>query len=79
MSFIKGFKQGFHDFGNGITNIINFILLSIVYFIGVALTSIIAKILGKHFMDIKQEKKKKTYWKDYNLKKEPIDNYYRQF
>ena len=47
MSFVKGLKEGFHDFGNGITNIVNFILLSIVYFIGVALTSIIAKIIGK--------------------------------
>ena len=79
MSFFKGIKEGFHDFGNGITKIINFILLFLVYFIGVALTSIIAKLFKKHFLNLNKETSKKSYWKDYNLKKEPIDNYYRQF
>ena len=79
MDLIKGFVQGFKDFGKYINNGINFVLLLLVYLFGVGLTSIVAKICGKHFMDIKRDTKKKTYWKDYNLGKEPEDNYYRQF
>jgi len=77
--FVKGVKKGFKDFGLGITAIVNAILLTLVYVIGVGLTAIVAKIFGKHFMDVKKQKNIKTYWKELNLKKEPTDNYYRQF
>ena len=79
MNLFKGFKAGFEDFPRYISTIVNAILLTIVYFIGVGLTSIVAKIVGKHFMETKVEKSKKSYWKEYNLEKEPKDNYYRQF
>jgi hypothetical protein len=77
MSFFNSFKKGFMDFGKNITLIVNCILLTPVYFIGVGITSIIAKISGKHFIDTKMGKK--TYWKELNLKKKPLDEYYRQF
>ena len=77
--FFKGFKEGFKDFGHSITIIINSILLSVVYIFGVGITSVFAKIFGKHFLDTKISKKRKTYWQDLNLKKESIDKYYRQF
>ena len=76
--FLKGFGEGFKEFSNLIVLAVNAVLLSIVYFIGVGLTSIFAKIVGKSFLDIKKTKKE-TYWEDLNLKKEPIDKYYRQF
>lgn len=77
--FFKGFKKGTTNFGHNITLVINSILLSLVYIIGVGLTSIAAKLFGKHFLDIKWSKKKKSYWSDLNLKKKPIEEYYRQF
>ncbi len=73
-----GFTEGFKEFGDIITNIINFFLLSIVYFIGVGFTSLFAKIFNKSFLDIKKIKKD-SYWKDLNLKKKPIEDYYKQF
>jgi len=73
----KGFANGFKGFGQIITNIINFVLLCIVYFIGVGITSIIVKISGKHFLDMKT--KKYSYWVKLNLSKKKFEDYYRQF
>jgi len=75
--FFNGFQKGVKGFSNNISTIINFFLLSIVYLIGVGATSIIAKIFGKHFLNMKR--KKCSYWHDLNLKKKPIEEYYRQF
>jgi len=76
--FFTGAKKGMGNFGHNIALIINTILLTFVYLIGVGLTSIFAKIVGKHFLEIKISKKE-TYWSDLNLKKKPIEEYYRQF
>ncbi|MBI2653405.1 hypothetical protein HYX02_01200 [Candidatus Woesearchaeota archaeon] len=76
--FFSGFKKGMKNFGQNIALIVNSALLSIVYFIGVGFTSIISKIVRKHFLDTKLSKKA-TYWHDLNLKKKPIEEYYRQF
>ena len=77
--FFIGLKQGFQDFGHFVTTIINSILLTVVYFIAVGLTSIIAKIFKKEFLDIKKKKNVSSYWKDLDLKKKPTKEYYRQF
>ena len=76
--FFTGFKKGYKGFGHNITIIVNSILLSIVYIIGVGITSLISKITRKHFLDTKLSKNG-TYWHDLNLKKKKIDQYYRQF
>ena len=76
--FFMGFRKGMGYFGHGIALIINTILLSLVYFIGVGITSIFAKLFGKHFLETKLGKKS-TYWSDLNLKKRPLEEYYRQF
>ena len=54
--FFNGFKKGMKCFSDNISTVINFLLLSIVYFIGIGLTSITAKIFGKHFLDTKNER-----------------------
>ncbi len=77
MSFLKSFKKGIKNFNYSIQIIINFILLSMVYLIGVGLTSIIAKLSKKHFLTFKKEEK--TYWSDLNLKKKQMGEYFRQF
>lgn len=74
--FFKGFKQGFRNFSHLITDIINFVLLFTVYFIGIGIVSIIAKLLGKHFIDLKNTG---TSWVTRKLKKMPIEEYYRMF
>jgi hypothetical protein len=77
--FFKGFKKGMHLFGQNIAIIINSVLLLLVYFLGVGITSIIAKIFDKHFLETKLSNKRETYWSNLNLKKKNIGEYYRQF
>ena len=76
---LDGIKKGFKNYGENITVIVNSLLLSIVYFIGVGITSLFARILKKRFLDTKISEKEKTYWKDLNLKKKSLKEYYRQF
>ena len=77
--FLKGIKKGQREFGESISALINLVLLSLVYLIGVGITSIIAKISKKHFLDLKIEKSRESYWEELNLSKEGIERYYRQF
>ena len=77
--FIKGFRSGMMQFGNTITIIVNSALLLLVYIFGVGITSIIAKIFGKKFLDIEIDNKKKSYWTDLNIKKKKLQEYYKQY
>ncbi len=76
-SFFRGAKRGFSVFGHNLSLIVNSVLLTPVYFVGVGLTSVFAKLAKKHFLITGKEKK--TYWSELNLKKRPVDEYYRQF
>lgn len=76
--FFKGFKAGFQSFGNNIASAINFVALMIVYIFGVGITSVVAKLTGKKFLDI-GIKNVPTYYITKSIKKEKIENYYRQF
>lgn len=76
---VKDFGKGVKQFGEMIANIVNFVLLSIVYIFGVGVTSIVAKIFNKKFLDTKIDKEAKTYWKELNLTKKDFNTYYRQF
>ena len=74
-----GFKDilsGQKIFGEDIVIMINFILLSIVYFFGVGLVSIFAKLIGKNFLELKKNINSKTYWQ---INLEPKGGYYKQF
>ena len=75
---IIGFLEGFKEFGQNITTLINSILLTPVYIIGVGLTSILAKLSGKKFLE-NDVKKRATYWSELNLEKKNLEDHYRQF
>ena len=77
--FFKGIKRGQKSFGEDIAQIINLVLLTFVYIVGVGLTSIFAKIVGKHFLDLHIEKGRDSYWEELNLDKKSIDEYHRPF
>ena len=64
--------------GKIISSMVNFILLSIVYFLGIGLTSIIAKIFNKKFLDLKKENKK-TYWEEKEMSDKEFQDCFRQF
>ncbi|MEK6925715.1 MAG: hypothetical protein AABW50_00390 [Nanoarchaeota archaeon] len=77
--FLIGIKSGQKRFGESIAAVVNSLLLSLVYFIGVGGTSIIAKLSRKHFLDLKLEEPRKSYWEELNLSKEEMEKYYKQF
>ena len=77
--FINGFKDGIKSFGENISLIVNSLLLSIVYFIGVGITSLFARIIKKRFLETKISSDAKTYWGDLNLRKKKLREYYKQF
>jgi hypothetical protein len=77
--FLKGLKRGMKNFGSGISLIINSIILGIIYIIVVGLTALIAKLLRKHFLEMKPSSEKETYWDELNLSKKSIEEYYKQF
>lgn len=78
-NFISELKKGQKAFGEDVGSIINLILLSIVYFLGVGLTSIAARIFKKKFLNLRVDKNAKSYWEELNLSKKPTEEYYRQF
>lgn len=78
-NFFKHFKEGMQEFGETIAIIINSILLSAVYFIGVGLTSFFAFLAKKNFLEYKLERDKHSYWEELNLSKEKKEAYYKQF
>ena len=77
--FFTGFKCGFSAFGHNLTALINSFLLLVVYIFGVGLTALVAKLMGKHFINIRKGKNQDSYWAPLNLQKKPVDDYYRQF
>ena len=78
-SFWKGFKKGSTEFSQGVAKIVNNVLLTFAYVIGVGLTVLIAKRKQKSFLDLSLDKEKSSYWEEYNLKTEPKESYYKQF
>ena len=76
--FFKGIQQGFKNFSYTLTNIINFSLLSIVYFIGIGIVSVISKLSGRHFLDLKKQNKASN-WHEHKVTKQPLEKYFRTF
>ena len=78
MKIIDEFGKGLKEFSENIAIIVNSVLLSVVYLIGIGLTSIFAKIFRKHFLDLKPDNCN-SYWTDLNIGKKKLNECYRQF
>jgi len=76
IELIRKFWKGFKRFGENIALIVNSFLLFFVYFIGIGISFIIAKLMGKKFLETE---KKESYWHTLNLSKKDQEYYYRQF
>ena len=78
-SFVKGFGEGFREFGHLLSTPVNAALLTMVYLAGVGPTAVAAKLAGKRFLITRQSKDEKSYWQDLKLGTRPMDDYRRQF
>lgn len=61
-----------------ISSIVNFILLALVYFLGIGIVSISMRLFGKHFLELKK-KNKSSNWHEHKMAKQPLEDYYRTF
>ncbi len=77
--FFRGLKEGFIEFGHAVSGIVNTVVLSVVYLLGVGVTSLAAKIAGKTFMDVRLEPGSASYWREFEKKDARIEDAYRQF
>jgi cytochrome c biogenesis protein CcdA len=77
--FFKHFKEGMISFGKDISTIVNTLLLLIIYILGVGITSSVALVVGKKFLETDLSKDKNSYWTNLDLKKKKLDEYYSQF
>lgn len=73
-----GIKSVLEPISKTISNVVNFILLLIVYFIGIGIVSISMKLFGKHFLELKKSDKKSN-WHEHKITKQPLEQYYRTF
>jgi len=76
--FAGGFRHGFADFGHGVSYVVNFLLLSVVYVIGVGAVSLLTKAFGKKYMDF-GFKKSSSYYTEKNMGGGSAEDYLRQF
>jgi len=74
----KKFYRGFKRFGKAVSKVINFVLLTVVYFIGVGFTSLLAKAFRKKFL-LLEKPESDTYWIDNKITKKKLTDYYRSF
>lgn len=70
---------GFLFVSGKIRDAVNFIILSVVYFLGIGLTSLFAKMIRKHFLELKKGSKSQSYWKKRNLTSEKEEDFLNQF
>ncbi len=78
MSVWHGVKKGFSNYGHILSLPLTTFLLLLAYFIGFGITSLIARIVGKHFL-VQRSLPGESLWSDLNLKKRKREHYYRQF
>ncbi len=76
-AFLKGVKKGMNKFGEDIVRVVNTSIFTLVYFLPIGLTKIVAVLLKKKFLE--QNINKESYWSELNLKKKSIEKYYKQF
>ena len=67
-TFLKGLAHGLTYTGHIITNIVNTLLLLIIYFVGVGTAAIITKLTKQELMML-EKKNTTTYYSAYCIKK----------
>jgi len=76
--FLDGFAKGFGTIGKTVAEIINFVLLCIIYFVGIGLAYLFTKISGTTLIYL-DKKNTKSYYKTQKIGKENIEEYYKQY
>lgn len=73
------FKKTAEKIGLTMAFVVNSLLLLVVYTIGVGLTSVVAKIVGKRFLEIRPSSEMSSYWNDVVPRKKSFGDHFKQF
>ena len=76
-AFFRGMRAGMKYFGEGVSGIVNALLLTLIYLVGIGTTALIAKCCRKQFLP--GSEKHASYWEHLGLKTRKREEYYRQF
>lgn len=79
MTFFGDLKEGSKKYGEEVAFLINCVLLSFAYLVGVGLTWIVARVFHKRFMALAPEPSKTSYWEKSTMSERKKEEYYRQF
>ena len=75
-NFFMGFLKGLRRFSHLVADIMNFAFLSVLYFIGIGIVSVVSRLLGKRYMDFGASG---SSWLLRKKTKMKIDEYLRMF
>ena len=76
--FLNGFVHGFGVIGRIVAEIINLVLLCVIYFVGVGTATLLTKISGTKLICL-NNKSAKSYYKTQKIGKEKLEECYKQF
>ena len=79
MIFLREFIKGMHLFGKKISFFVNMFLLLLAYIFGIGITSIVAKLVGKHFLKLNIQKDGNSYWEDTSFTNKKIREFLKQY
>ncbi|MAG15645.1 hypothetical protein CMO88_01135 [Candidatus Woesearchaeota archaeon] len=77
IKIIKSFWNGFLKVGKKIGEFNSRVLLSVVYILGIGFSALIAKTFRKHFLELKLEPEKESYWAE--RKEISLEDFKRSF
>ena len=77
ISFLRGFKEGFKEFGLRVNSAVTVFVMLFVYIIGIGLTSVFGKLSKKKFLDLNPQKD--SYWIIVEDSEKTIEDYRRSF
>ncbi len=79
IGWVKKVKGILDTVGKVVSTIVNVILLTFVYFVGVGLTALWARAKKHHFFERELDKNALSYWTPLPLGDRPREKFYRQF
>ena len=78
-SFLNELKEGAKRYGEEVAFLVNCLLLTLAYIVGVGLTWLVAGLVHKKFLAVYPDHSKNSYWEKSNLSNRKKEDYYRQF
>ncbi len=77
--YFASVKDGMMFFGERTSAVVNAVLLTGVYILGVGSMSLLAKIIGKKFLELDTDVTRESYWVKKIEPPEKLQRYFRQF